>query len=150
MYDIAVSFKPQNTQSIAFYFELDNCKDSIVINLHFILFTIRFSFVMSWIKLCALAFWLYHVMINVFSTSSNVQLLKRQARDERGKSIDLNREATPEPDLSASQSVSHVSPSTKSSNPRPYTLSGKKEPRFRLPRTYKKIEVPVCIKSRKI
>ena len=101
---------------------------------------------MTWIKLYTLALLLFHVIIHVSSTSNNVQLLKRQARDERGKSIDLNREATPEPDLPASQSASHIHSSTLSSKPRKYTLSDKNESRYRLPRTYKKIEVPVCKK----
>ncbi|PWN32910.1 uncharacterized protein FA14DRAFT_185746 [Meira miltonrushii] len=81
------------------------------------------------------------------SPTAFVQIFRRQVRDDKGRLIDLNKEATPEPDLPVSHgqdssTVPNLEHSTTLSLYSPMLGGSKETSRYSFPRAYKKIHVP--------
>lgn len=96
-------------------------------------------------KYAKLALFAIILFIQAENLTANNHFVRRQARDERGRLIDLNKEASPEPELPTSHDqMSSISHSRIVSSDKP-TTSKNKSPRYLLPRIYKKIDIPVCV-----
>lgn len=70
---------------------------------------------------------------------SNAKLLRRQVLD-----IDLNKEASPEPETEA-LSLDHSDKGTSGQDPRGSGTSSQKTRKYKVPKTWRKIDIPVSV-----